>query len=509
MKKNIFLFLATMLLFASCNNETPDRTILVTGVSLNEDNVSLYVDSTITLRATVKPSDADNQNVAWESDNTSVATVSNSGVVTAVANGTATIIVTTQDGGHRATAIVTVSTPTVSVTGVVLNHSAVTLYVGANEMLIATVAPTNATNQNVIWSSSNPAIATVDTNGRVTALTAGITTITAVTDDGSHSATCVITVTPMSVTGVTLDRSTLQIFLGEASETLTATVLPTNATNRNVTWSSNNSAVATVNANGVVTAVSVGTANITVTTEDGNFTATCIIEVATRPVIGVALNKTTTIINVGSNETFTAIIYPANATNQNVTWSSNNPTVATIANGIVTAVSVGNAIITVTTEDGGFTATTEIRTIPANSVLINDIVWATRNIEISGVFADSPENSGGLFSWSGRDVCPAGWRVPTEDEFSSLNSAGSTWVVLNDVNGRLFGTAPHQLFLPAAGRHSPFFGMGFVGTEGSYWSSTPSGLLGSLSSSLNFSNNNVSIINRNRAYGFSIRCVAE
>ena len=173
---------------------------------------------------------------------------------------------------------------TVSVTGVTLNKIVLKLYTGDSETLKATVAPANATFKYVTWTSSNPAVATVDANGKVTAKSLGMADITVTTKDGGYTATCRVGVVrrpagDVSVTGVTLNKTTLKLGKG-ASETLTATIAPTNATNKKVTWTSSDPAVATVDASGKVTGVANGTATITVTTEDGGYTATCAVEVA-------------------------------------------------------------------------------------------------------------------------------------------------------------------------------------------------------------------------------------
>ena len=194
-------------------------------------------------------------------------------MVTAVAAGTANITVTTEDGGHTATCAVTVTNATVAVTGVTLDQSTLAINTGATATLVATVNPTDATNKNVTWSSDNTAIATVDANGMVTAVAAGVANITVTTEDGSFTASSEVTVAnaTVAVTGVTLDQSTLSLAV-DGTATLVATVNPTDATNKNVTWSSDNTGIATVDANGVVTAIAAGSATITVTTEDGSFT---------------------------------------------------------------------------------------------------------------------------------------------------------------------------------------------------------------------------------------------
>ena len=236
------------------------------------------------------------------------------------------------------------------VTEVKLDKDSLTLDVGGSENLAATITPSNATNKNVTWSSDNQNVATVE-NGKVTAVGAGKATITVTTEDGNKTATCAVTVNPISVTGVTLDQSALPISVGGSAE-LKANVTPENATNKTVTWSSDNTAVATVDASGKVTAVAPGTATITVTTADGGKTANCTVTV-TQPVTDVTLDKTTMDLFVGNGGTLTAKVQPDNASNKTVNWTTSNAGVATVdANGKVTAVGAGKATITATAADG-------------------------------------------------------------------------------------------------------------------------------------------------------------
>ena len=176
-------------------------------------------------------------------------------------------------------ATLTVNAATVSVTGVTLTPASLSLFTDDTATLTATVQPSDATNQNVTWSSDKPEVATVE-NGVVTAKAAGTATITVTTADGNKTATCAVTVTAATVpvTGVTLNKTSTSLYVGD-TETLTATVEPSDATDKNVTWSSDNEGVATVDATGKVTAVSAGTATITVTTEDGAKTASCTVTV--------------------------------------------------------------------------------------------------------------------------------------------------------------------------------------------------------------------------------------
>jgi len=173
---------------------------------------------------------------------------------------------------------------------------------------------------------------------------------------GYTNATVTQTMVTVPVSRVTINKKSDTIAVGD-SDQLTARITPTNATNTSVTWSSDNTAVATVSSTGLVKAVGAGAAKITVTSVDGDKTATCTVTVPT-PVTGVSLNKTNDTIAKGGSDKLKASIIPTNAINKKVTWSSDNTAIATVSStGLVKAVRVGTAIITVTTVDGGKTAT--------------------------------------------------------------------------------------------------------------------------------------------------------
>lgn len=172
--------------------------------------------------------------------------------------------------------------PKMSVTGVTLDKNSLEITVGDPDVkLTATIAPENATDKTVSWSSDKTEFATVDNQGNVHAVAPGTATITVTTADGNKTATCVVTVksAKVPVTGVTLDKTTLEITVGDPDVKLAATVLPENATDKTVSWSSDKTEFATVDNQGNVHAVAPGTANITVTTTDGNKTATCAVTV--------------------------------------------------------------------------------------------------------------------------------------------------------------------------------------------------------------------------------------
>lgn len=236
-------------------------------------------------------------------------------------------------------------------------------------------------------------------------------------------ATLTIAPAPVAVSNITLNKNTLALTVG-GSETLTATVYPENATNKDVTWSSDNENAATVDANGTVTAVGEGEAIITATTEDGKYTATCTVKVSPAPVAanGVTLTPDKTTLNVGEKQTLTATVLPAYATNKNVTWVSSDTSVATVENGVVTAVGKGTATITVTTEDGGYTATCEVTVkLPVSAVTLNEtstalVVGNTKQLTATVVPANADDST---VTWKSGNT-----NVATVDQTGKVTAVG-------------------------------------------------------------------------------------
>lgn len=262
--------------------------VKVSKLTLNRTSVSLTKKGqTYQLKATASPSNATTKSVTWKSSNTKVVTVNSAGRLTAVGNGSATITATAKDGSKKkVTCKVTVKIPTVvKVSRVSLNKNDLALTSkGQSYQLSASVAPSNASNKSVKWTSGNPKVATVSSSGKVTAVANGNTTITATAADGSGKKDiCAVTVnipkpadptptpTPsvVKVSSVSLNPSSLSLTKKGQTARLSATVSPSNATNKSINWSSSNSNVATVN-NGVVTAVGNGSATITATAADGS-----------------------------------------------------------------------------------------------------------------------------------------------------------------------------------------------------------------------------------------------
>ena len=209
------------------------------------------------------PEDATNKNVSWTSSAPTIASVDASGKVSALAEGTAAITVTTEDGQKTAVCQVTVIGAAIAVTDVTLDKPALELTVGEEETLVPTVLPEDATNKNVGWTSSAPAIASVDANGKVSALAIGTADITVTTVNGGKTAICKVTVVEKTipVTDISLNKSSLSLNVGE-NETLTATVRPEEASDKTVTWESSAPEIASVDQTGKVTALASGSATI-------------------------------------------------------------------------------------------------------------------------------------------------------------------------------------------------------------------------------------------------------
>nr|MCR5206672.1 Ig domain-containing protein [Lachnospiraceae bacterium] len=256
-------------------------------------------------------------------------------------------------------------------TGVKLNKNSTSIPVGGTEKLIGTISPSNATRQNLLWTTSNSNVATVSSEGVVTAVSIGTATITAKTFNGKTD-TCVVTVIPVGVTGVSLNKTSLSLEIG-SSESLTATISPSNATDKSVSWTTSNASVATVS-NGKVTGVAAGTATITVKTNNGK-TATCTVTVDPVSVKSVSLNKTSLTLDIGKSETLTATISPSNAANKTLTWTSSNTSVATVtSSGQVTVKAAGTATITVKTNNGKTaTCTVTVNPVAVTSVILDKV----------------------------------------------------------------------------------------------------------------------------------------
>ena len=239
-------------------------------IILNKTDITLTKGTSETLQAIINPSDTtDDKTLKWTSRNPDVATVDNTGKVTAVGGGTATITVKSQNGKEASCEVKVTS----KIESISLNKSNITLSKGTSETLKATINPSDTTDDKTLkWTSSNPNIATVDNTGKVTAVGGGTATITVKSQNGKE-ASCEVKVTS-KIESISLNKSNITLSKG-TSETLKATINPSDATDdKTLTWKSEDENIAKVDGNGKVTGVGTGTTNITVTTSNGK-SATC------------------------------------------------------------------------------------------------------------------------------------------------------------------------------------------------------------------------------------------
>jgi uncharacterized protein YjdB len=348
----------TCTILATCGGKTAFchvtvNPVPVASIELDQNAPEILLDETLILHATVLPANATDKTVTWSSSDETVATVSETGVVTAVATGTCEI--TASSGGKTATAHLTVSP--IPVAEVLLNHSVNDITVKESFQLEATVLPENATDKTVTWSSSNEAVATVS-DGYVSGVSVGECIITA--QAGRKSASCKVTVNPIPVSEIILSETSIELLIG-GSQNLTATVLPDDASDKSIVWESSDSRIAKVSNDGVVTAVGVGSCSIHA--KSGEVTATCSVTSKAIHVTSIEIIPTECELVVGDSQELTATVLPGNATYKTVYWESSDEEIATVSqNGVVTAMGEGYCRILASAD--GLSAQCEVAVSP-------------------------------------------------------------------------------------------------------------------------------------------------
>lgn len=233
------------------------------------------------------------------------------------------------------------------VRGIQISQQEAKLYIGDTLTLQTTLLPSTAANKTVWWESSDALVASVDQNGKIIAKRKGEAIITAVSDEGSFEASCRITVL-QPVETLSLDKDNVLLGIGE-QQALTATLTPENADNTNIRWASSNPDIAMVS-NGIILGINLGECLIVASSEDNHASDTCHVTVAI-PVEGIILDQSELAMSVGQTVQLTATIRPTGATNKNIVWASSNENVASVENGLVSALTEGEAVITATSQE--------------------------------------------------------------------------------------------------------------------------------------------------------------
>lgn len=272
-------------LYSNSVSEESEAVIIpepVTGIEVANDyqHMGLFVGGSGKIRYSVLPGNATNTNVTFKSLNEKVATVDANGVVTGVSEGNADIVITTEEGGFEAKC--TVRVDGIDARGIErVGDKTVTMGLNQTRQLQVKITPSDTTNKNVQWTSSNNSVTTVDSNGVVTSKNSGSTIITATTHNGLKTEFFIEVETP--VTNITLNSNEINLNPGGTFK-LDATVNPSNASNKNIKWISANESIATVDRSGNVTADVAGTTYISAVSADGKVVATCTVNVS-KPVV--------------------------------------------------------------------------------------------------------------------------------------------------------------------------------------------------------------------------------
>lgn len=465
----------TATITAAVGNKTDSVTINVTSkltkIDVSPSVVNLETNTEnknkSTLTVTYTPNNTtDSKEVTWESSDTSVATVNpgaaGTAEITAVGNGTATITVHSEvEGVADATTAVNVITAVKSVS---LDKTSGTLNKGDTVDLVATVTPSDASEVTKTWTSSDDSVATVDANGKVTAKGKGTAIITVTAKDANNnSVTATYTVeVKVPLTSINLGDN-FQLYKGQ-TKTLEVVYTP----NKNETtdetrvrWESDNTAVATVDENGIVTAVKPGTATITATTIDAAHTDSVTVTVPQVHVATIVLNKNETIIEKGKSDTLSVIeiisedIAHEITDDTTVTWSSDNEAVATVdENGVVKAIApgengaVGTATITATV--AGKTATCAVKVISK----LNDITLSETDIELEKnntktiTVTYNPEDTtdNRTVTWSSKNE-----QVATVDQDGKITAVAGGNAVIEAKVGSITKTVNVKVVVPLTG----------------------------------------------------------
>lgn len=384
----------------------------VTDFTLNKTSMTIEKGKKETLSYTTTPDNPDAYSVTWNSDNSAIASVNAlTGEVTANARGTTSITAILTRTADSTTILKKCTvTVTVPLTGITLNTAQLNMEKNETTVLTASPSPIDAELGKITWSSDNTAVAKVESTGdntaKVTALKSGEAVITA--SYNGKSVTCTVQVTT-PVSSVAIAPASLELEKGKSGK-FTATVLPSDADVKGVTWKSNDTNVATVDSSGNVTAgQTIGTATITATTIDGAKTATSQVKVVGIKVTSVSLKNTSWSLEVSDIKNLQTEllkeVLPDNADDKTVTWTSDNPSVAQVEGNSLTALKEGNAVITATvgncTAKCNVTVTKKVQSSDLlNSVVLEKVSRTKNCFKLSKVSELSTNNTSGKLEYS-------------------------------------------------------------------------------------------------------------
>lgn len=371
--------------------------IAISHIKVTAENPEVTLGEELQLSAISTPSAAAKP-ITWSSSDTSIATVDENGKVTPVAPGDVVITAEATDKEGTKAGTIKITVKDYEIAGVKINvpeGAGTALKVGDMLGLSATVDPKALQEKaEISWASDNPAVASVDGTGAVTAEGSGTAKITVTASYGGKSVTDEITVTAelreiLAESVVISGDAQREMAIGD-KDVLSAAVLPEDATNKEVVWASSNNAVVSVDADGAITAVAAGQAEITATAADGSGKSATVTITVKEPVVLVTqieIINAPEIMEVGNTAELAATVLPENATNKAVAWASSNPEILSVsANGAVEAKAAGEATVTVTAMDASavkatVAITVQLPAVPVESVAITG---APESMEVGG-----------------------------------------------------------------------------------------------------------------------------
>ena len=344
---------------ATCIVNIIDDYIPITKIKTNTLSDEILINQTKKIPVTIEPSNATNKTLTYSSSNPDIVTVDQNGNITGKKVGNASISIYSPE--YKTTYLVTV-TDKIPLQSISINK---TLEINefATSKLTVTFSPSTATNKKITWKSSDTKIVTVDDSGNIKALAPGTANITVISNDGGYTSICKVTVKEISkeLKNISLNKQELTLKVDE-EETLTITYDPTYAKNKEIIWSSSDEKIATVE-NGKIKALKPGTVEIKAVSKEGNKEAICKLTVLAPPIESISFAKKEQTVYVGTDTILTTISVPVDSSLNNPIWTSSNEEIATIKDGILTAISVGEVTITISNEDGSIKAETLIKII--------------------------------------------------------------------------------------------------------------------------------------------------
>jgi uncharacterized protein YjdB len=357
MKHIIYFFLLSILF--SCEKEQPQ----VTSIRLDKSDLELYVGEEYQFVVYHEDSNAPTPQYIWNISDKTIATISNNGLLKVFNNGNLDVTVSTSDVfdniGNPFITSCKVKINPILASGIRFEQDTFFIKVGEALQLPYSFIPANTTHQDVVWSSSNEHIAKISQSGIINGGNIGQTTVTIVSkEDNRIKTSCIVKVLERPLEGIALDRTEINNVVAGLKEKLSIKYIPECATNKKVKWESSDPTIATVDENGVVSLLTAGTCIITVTSEDGNHTASCLINIPYMKVTGISFQKEKYEIGIGQsfplkNE---VSVYPSYATNKNFTLrcSAGTDVVSLNSHGIITGLKEGTAVFYAKSQDGGY-----------------------------------------------------------------------------------------------------------------------------------------------------------